>query len=105
MSGKLGTSDLPATTITDVYTVPATTLSSVNISICNRSAVDVTIRLAISSTTGVQANDEFLNYDAILSKGCVLERTGIVMGVGEIVTMYADLTGISVVVTGIEETI
>jgi len=101
-SGILGTADLLATTVTDVYTVPLDTLTSTNINICNRNNASVSIRLALSATTGVQDNAEYMEYDTIIEAYGVLERTGIVMQAEKIITMYSDTANVSVVVTGIE---
>jgi len=104
-SGRLGTADLSATTITDVYTVPASTLASVNIGICNRNAATVTIRVAVSDTTVTQGADEYIEYETPLGAYGVLERTGIVLDAGKIITVYSDTANVSVVITGIEESI
>lgn len=101
-SGILGAVDLPATTVTDVYAVPLDTLTSMNINICNRNNVSVTIRLALSTTTGVQDVTEYMEYDTVIEAYGVLERTGVVMQAEKIVTAYSDTASVSVVVTGIE---
>jgi len=105
MSGILGTADLGATTITDVYTVPVGTLSSMNINICNRNATNVLIRLALSDVSVTQAGDEFIEFDTAIEGSGVLERTGIVMEAGKIITAYSDTANVSIVITGIEEAI
>ncbi|RLE28788.1 MAG: hypothetical protein DRJ61_15775 [Acidobacteria bacterium] len=104
-SGRLGTADLSAATITDVYTVPSSTLASVNISVCNRNASAVAIRIAVSDTAVTQGNDEFIEYGASIAGNGVLERTGIALDATKIVTVYSDTANVSVVVTGIEEAV
>ena len=104
-SGRLGTADLSATTITDVYTVPSSTLASVNISVCNRNASAVAIRIAVSDTAVTQGNDEFIEYGVSIAGNGVLERTGIALDATKIVTVYSDAANVSVVVTGIEEAV
>ena len=103
-SGRLGVADLSATTITDVYTVPASKITTCTVSLVNRNTTAVTVRLAISDTTVTQGNDEFIEYDTtILAKG-VLERTGLVMDAAKILTAYSSTANVSVVVWGFEET-
>jgi len=102
MSGVLGTADLAATTIVDVYTVPIGILSSVNVNICNRNTEIVKIRLALSDASVTQDNSEFMEYDTAIEGSGVLERTGIALDAGKIITMYSDTANVSVVVTGIE---
>ena len=102
-TGRLGTADLALTTITDVYTVPTSKIASVNISVCNRNSSAIKIRLAISDTTVTQGDDEFIEYDYSLTGNGVLERTGIMLDAGKIITAYSDTLDVTVVVTGIEE--
>ncbi len=105
MSGRIGNVDLAASTITDVYEVPASTMASININVCNRNAAPAYIRLAISDVAGVQDNDEYIEYDAEVPANGVLERTGYVLSAGQIVTAYSDTANITVTVVGIEEAI
>ena len=102
-TGRLGVADLSATTITDIYTVPASTIASVNVNVCNRTASTVKVRLALSDTTVTQGNDEFIEYDVSIPANGVLERTAIMMDAGKIITAYSDTANVSVVVTGVEE--
>ena len=104
-SGRLGTANLAATTITDVYTVPANTLTSCNINICNRNATAAVVRIAISDTSVTQGLDEFIEYDYSLSAKGVLERGGVLLDAAKILTVYSDTANVSVVVTGIEESV
>lgn len=103
-SGKLGASDLAATTNTTVYTVPASTLSVVNISVCNRNAAVVAFRLAIaeSATPGVE---DYIEYDTSLGANSSFERTGIVIDATKLVVAYSDTANVSVVVWGYEEVV
>ncbi len=105
MSGILGKSNLLITTITDVYTVPVGILTSCNINICNRNDAIVKIRLALSSTTGVQGDDEFVEYETSIEPYGILERTGIVLDAEQIVTIYSDTANVTVIITGIEEAV
>ncbi len=100
-TGILGTSDLAATTNTTVYTVPASTFSVVTVSICNRSASTVTVRLA-ASVTGTPGNAEYLEYGTQILANGVLDRSGIVLDAGKNIVAYSSATSVNVVVTGIE---
>jgi hypothetical protein len=100
-TGRLGIADLAAVTNTTVYTVPATTFTVATLSICNRSASAVTVRVAIASAA-TPANSEFIEFDVqILAKG-VLERTGIVMDAGKLLVVRSSSIDVSAVVYGIE---
>jgi hypothetical protein len=100
-TGRLGIADLAAVTNTTVYTVPASTFTVATLSICNRSASAITVRVAIASAA-TPANSEFIEFDVqILAKG-VLERTGIVMDAGKLLVVRSSSIDVSAVVYGIE---
>jgi len=103
-TGRLGVQDLSATTYTALYTVPADTFSVVTVNILNRGSTAVNVRIAVTGTTPPSApnNSEFIEYDVSISGNGVLERTGIVLDTGKIVSVYASDTGISAVCYGIE---
>lgn len=100
-SGKLGTAALAATTNTDLYTVPAATVATVNINLCNRTTSAIKARIAIRS--GTLADAHYIEYDASVPPNGVLERTGIVVSASEIITCYASAVGLSARVHGFEE--
>ena len=102
-TGRLNGVDLTTTNATSVYTCPTTTFSVVSVSICNRSATAVTVRLALTTTGSSPATTDYLEYDSSLSANGVLERTGIVMSAANQLVVTAG-TGnvVSVVVVGIE---
>ena len=103
-TGRLGTADLAATTITDVYTVPASRVASVNINVCNRNASAVKVRLAIGSTAVTQDDDEYIEYDVSIPGNGVLERTGFMMdSTYKYLSAYSDTLDVTVMVTGVEE--
>jgi hypothetical protein len=100
-TGRLGAADLAAATNTTLYTVPSATFSVVSLSLCNRGATTVQIRVAIS-TSGTPADADYIEYDVnLLSKG-VLERTGLVLDAGKVLVVRSSAVGISAVVYGIE---
>lgn len=100
-SGRLGKANLAASVDTDVYTVPASMVATCNVAFCNRGADPVTVRLAVRS--GAIGNADYLEYDTLVPANGVLERTGIVVGSGEVVTVRANTATVSVRVHGIEE--
>jgi hypothetical protein len=102
-TGRLNGVDLTTTNATSVYTCPASTFSVVSVSICNRSATAVTIRLALTTTGSSPATTDYLEYDSSLSANGVLERTGIVMtAANQLVVTAGTGNVVSVVVVGIE---
>ena len=101
-TGRLNGVDLTTTNATSVYTCPTTTFSVVSVSICNRSASAVTVRLALTTTGSSPATTDYLEYDSSLSANGVLERTGIVMKADNQLVVTAGTGNVlSVVVVGI----
>lgn len=101
-SGILGQSAPTATTNTTVYTVPASTTSTLNVSICNTGTSDITVRLAVAAT-GTPTSSEWLEYEAVVPSYGVLERTGIVAQATKRVVVYVSAATASVSVFGFEE--
>ena len=104
-SGVLGQSALSATTLTTVYTVPASTLAVVNINIVNRSTsatADVRVALAATATPGVS---EYIEFDATIPARGVLERTGIALQATKKVVVYASTANCSANVYGLEQAV
>ena len=102
-AGILGKASLTAATITNIYTVPASTLANYAIKVCNRNASPVTVRLALSAVSVTQANDEFIEYNTTIPAYGVLERTGGLLQTGKIITAYSDTANVTVLVDGFEE--
>lgn len=100
-TGRLGTADLSATTNTTLYTCPSSTFAVVNVSICNRNATGVTVRLAIASTA-TPGNAEYIEFGTTIPANSVLERTGLVLDAGKQIVVYASTTSVNAVAYGIE---
>lgn len=104
-SGNLGQTVPAATTLTTVYTVPASTLSVVNINIANRStSATVDVRVAISTLTTPNSQD-YIEFDSVIAARGVLERTAIPMEAGRKVVVYTSTGNTSVNVYGLEQTV
>ena len=101
-SGTLGQAALSATTNTTVYTVPASKTATFSVSICNRSATQTTVRLAIAAT-GTPTNAEWIEYDTVLEGNGVIERTGIVASATKNLVAFAGTADVSVNIYGYEE--
>lgn len=102
-TGRLGTSDLAAATDTLLYTCPADTFSVTTLSLCNRNASSVRIRVAVG-TSASPADAEFIEYDSELTGNSVIERTGIVLSAGQTIIVRSNTVNVSAVLVGIETT-
>ena len=110
-SGRLGTVEIDGTTKTvstsyDVYSVPASTLTSCNISVCNRTSAAVKVRLSIGTVSATPSDDEYIEYDTSVAANSVLERTGVLMdATNKYLTFSSDTADVNCVVWGIEEAV
>lgn len=95
-TGLLGKADLVKDTDTKLYTVPAATVATVTVSVCNRNATSVTVDVAVTSAAAPAAAD-YVEFGVVLGTGRsgVLERTGIVVGAGENIFVRASAGSVS----------
>lgn len=100
-TGTLGQADLAAATNTTVYTVPADTTATISISICNRSGLNRSIRIAISAS-GTPSDAEYIEYGTLLTGNGTLERTGLVVSANKNIVVYSDDDKVSVNIYGYE---
>lgn len=100
-TGRLGAADLSATTNTTLYTCPTGTFAVANVSICNRNATAVTVRLALASTA-TPGGSEWLEFGVTLPANAVLERTGLVVDAGKVLVVWSSTTSVNAVAYGIE---
>ena len=100
-TGRLGTADLVAATLTSVYTVPAGFFTVATVSVTNRTNNPISVRLAIS-TTGTPSNAEYIEWDTEIAGRGVLERTGLVMDAGKQIVVRSSAASVSVMAFGIE---
>lgn len=93
---------LPATTLTDVYTVPAATqIASSTITICNRSATPTTFRLAFAPDGDPNDDAHYVAYDAPLAANEVWGFTiGVTLNDGDVIRAYAGAATVTVNVFG-----
>jgi hypothetical protein len=93
----LGQSAPSATTNTDVYTVGSGKSAVVStITVCNRSAVAVTYRIAIRVAGAAISNEDYLAYDATVPANDSINLTlGITLAATDVVTVYASTANTS----------
>lgn len=100
-TGRLGVQAIPATTNTTVYTVPSGFYAVCNVSLTNRNATAVKVRLAMATTATPNLQD-WIEYDTVIVPNGVFERTGLVMQGGLNIVVYSDTANVGATVYGIE---
>jgi len=101
----LGQVATPATTLTTLYTVPASTSTVVStISVCNRGSSSTTFRIAVR-TNGDAINDKhYLYYDVSISANDSFASTiGVCLSATDVVSVYAGNSNLTFQIFG-EET-
>lgn len=103
---NLGQADLAATTLTGVYTVPASTQTVISsVVFCNRNGSAVTIRCSVAVAGAADANAQYIAYDQnVPANTSLVLQIGITMAATDVLRAYASTTGVSVNVFGVEQT-
>ncbi|MBD3877433.1 hypothetical protein IEG05_19700 [Pseudomonas kunmingensis] len=101
-SGRLGAATLAADTDTVLYTVPVSTVATVNVAVVNRGSTAAVVNLAIAPADAPALAD-YIEYGVTIPAQGVLERTAIVAGAGERVVVRSTTADCSVRVHGFEE--
>lgn len=101
---SLGQAAPAATTATNVYTVPAGYSAVISsISICNRSASNVTYRLSLRPAGATQANQHYIAYDVTLGAAdTTILQPGLTMAATDVLTVYASTADTSWTISGSE---
>jgi len=102
----LGQSDPIAATLTDVYTVPASTVAVIStITVANRSAVGTTFRIAVSPAGAAISNEHYIYYDTMIPGNDTFATTiGISLEATDVIRVLGTLATLSFNVFGIERT-
>jgi len=102
----LGQVDLLATTLTDVYIVPASTQSVVStITFTNRSGAKQTFRCSVAISGSADTGKQYIRYEESLPKNTSYDMTlGITLGAGDTIRAYSSGASVSVNIFGVEIT-
>lgn len=102
-SGRLAAIDIvSAATDTLLYTAPTNKTASFSLSMANRNATPVKVRIALTTSTSIAVN-EYVAYDVTIYPYEVYERSGFVLWQGQHVYVRSDTTSVSAVMYGYEE--
>jgi len=86
-----------ATTLTTLYTVPASTSSVIStITVCNRGSNSATFRVAVRPAGAAISNEHYIVYDGAIAANDMLAFTmGITLATTDVVSVYASTANLS----------
>lgn len=100
--GILGQANPTANTNTTVYTVPSAVSATCNISVVNTGGTGATVSIAIAAT-GTPTTAEYIEFNAPLATGQVLERGGLVAQTGKNFVVNCSTGSCAVSIYGFEQ--
>lgn len=102
----LGQAALAATTLTDVYTVPAATSASISsVIVCNRGATATTFRISLAIAGAGDATAQYLYFDTpIEANDTFIATIGVTLATTDVLRAFAGNTSLSVNVVGVQIT-
>ena len=102
----LGQSNPSAATLTDAYTVPASTQATVSsLVVCNRSATATTFRISVAIAGAANDNKQYLYFDTnIPGNDTFIATVGLTLAATDVIRVYATLATLSFGFFGIEVT-
>lgn len=100
----LGQAALAATTLTDIYTVPAATSATIStITVCNRAATAATFRVSVAIAGAADTPAQYIYYDQAIDANSTYAATiGITLPTTAKIRAYASTANVSVNIFGIE---
>jgi hypothetical protein len=101
-NGILASETLIPSTYTSIYGPPTDTFSVVTISICNKNATPIQVRIAMATDPNIPAAGEYLEYNTEILGNGVLERSGVVIQNGRTIYAFSTQAATDVVIYGIE---
>lgn len=100
----LGQLDAAATTTETLYTAPALSfVTTSTLTVCNRGTTQKAFRVSVHQKNSTADDKQFIFYDTPLAGNSTLTATiGMTLAEGDIVKTYADSTGLSFNLFGVE---
>ena len=102
----LAQSNPSADTLTDIYTVPASTSTTVSsIIVSNRSGSASTFRISVAVGGAADSNEQYTHYDvAITGNNTYIATIGMTLATTDIIRVYAGDATLSFNIFGVEVT-
>jgi len=94
-SKKFGSYTSVANTDSTLFTVPVGKAAVFNLNTCNKTTTACTVRISVGG--------DAIEYDTPLSANGVLERTGLIAGASEVISVRASIADVVFRAYGMEE--
>jgi len=100
----LGQSAPGAITLTDLYTVPAATSTTISsVTICNRSATSTTFRVSVAVAGAADATNQYVYFDQLIDGNSTYIATiGITLAATDKIRVYAGTANLTFSAFGVE---
>ena len=100
----LGQRTPAATTVEDLYTVPASRSATVSsITVCNRAATAATFRISVAAAGAVDATSQYIFYDQPIDANSTFVATlGITLATTDKIRVYTSTANFSITAFGVE---
>lgn len=102
MTGVLGAYALSSKTNQALYINNNDGPAVVTVNINNKNNESITVRIAISNTATAPLAAHYVEYDAIVDSRGILERSGLVVGTGQYVVVWASEPNVTAQIWGVE---
>ena len=103
VKGILGQSAPPATTLTDIYTVPAGKSATCRVIVANRAAGAASFRVALAPLGAVDSNEQYVAYDKAIAANDAGTTIAFMVGPTDVVRVLASTGNLSFTCTGVEQ--
>lgn len=102
MNGRLAAFDLLKGTLQSVYQCPTDEYTVLTVNIVNRNAIPVNVKIAVTDDVNTVTAVEYIEHGTEIPAKGQLERTGVIVGQGQFLSVVADETNVNVVAWGTE---
>jgi hypothetical protein len=102
LTAKVAQSAPGATTLTDAYTVPASTKFEGKVLVANRSSVGTTFRISLAPAGAADATSQYLAYDLGIPGNDTYVTPTFAVPAACVVRVYATLATVTFTITGLE---
>ena len=101
MNGILGAWDLLANVNQAIYTNNYSGVNVVVVNFCNKSQAEVTVRIAVSTSTTAPTDAEWIVYESVVGPRSAFEKTSILVSPGQSIVVRANSSSVNAVCFGV----